>query len=116
MYFCTKMFLQMQQIFIFSYDSCCSFVNRIIFFFSKLIIFMVCFLRDSQNFFKQTSPLYTSCLFSISSNVRIIDIEYYQGICSPPFAVDDLWYWQISNTLVPLEGTPQKSLFSHTFL
>ena len=37
----------------------------------------------------QCSPLYTLCLFSIPSNVHILDIEYSQGMCSPIFIADD---------------------------
>ena len=33
--------------------------------------------------------LYTSCLFSMSSNVHIVDIECLQGICSHTFVVHD---------------------------
>ena len=61
--FMLKLLLQMQQIFIFSCNSSCSFVKGIIFFFSKLIIFNACSLKDSQNFFIQSSPLYTFRLF-----------------------------------------------------
>lgn len=48
--FMFELFLQMQQIFVFSYDSC-FFVNGIIFFCSKLIIFFGCPFYDSQTFF-----------------------------------------------------------------
>ena len=37
----------------FSYGSSCSFFNNFIFFFLKLIKFIACFLKDSQNFFMQ---------------------------------------------------------------
>ena len=51
------------------------FVNNFIFFFLKLVIFNACFLKDSQNFFIQSLPLYTSCLFSMLLNKDIVDIE-----------------------------------------
>ena len=54
MYLCSN-FLQMWQIFAFSYDLFCSFLDSIIFFFSKLINFIGCFLNDSQNLFIQNS-------------------------------------------------------------
>ena len=92
----------------------------------------------------KSSPLYTSCLYSIPSNVHIVGIEYTQGICPPTFAVNDFsklfwhpsiilikdsrsaqiidgflsdfWHWLNYNVLVSLEGitAPRKSLFSHT--
>ena len=51
------------------------------FFFLKSIISIACSLKDSQNFFMQTLPLYTSCLFSILLNDDIVDIEKLDGIC-----------------------------------
>ena len=47
-------------------------------------------LKDSQNFFMQSSLLY-ACLFSMPSNDHIVDTEYIQGICSPIFVVDDFY-------------------------
>ena len=55
----------------------------------KLIIFIALFLKDSQKFFMRYLPLYTSCLFSVSSNNDILDIEKPDGICSPTFVVGD---------------------------
>ena len=86
-------FWKYTRFFVFSYDSSCSFVSAIIFFFSKLIIFIVHSLKDSQNFFVQSSPN-TSCLFfihhaSTPANVDIMDIDYPQGICSPTVVKDD---------------------------
>ena len=49
----------------------------------------MCSLKDSQNFFMKSLPLYTSCLLSIPSKVHIVEIEYSQGTCSPTFVVDD---------------------------
>ena len=43
-------------------------------FFLKLIIFIACSLKDSQNFFMQSLPLYTSCLFSRLLNNDIVDL------------------------------------------
>ena len=63
----------------------------IAFFFSKLITLIACSLQDSQNVFIQSSPPYTSCLFSIPSNVHTKDTEYPQGICSPTFVMDDYY-------------------------
>ena len=38
----------------------------------------------------QSLPLYTSCLFSMSLNDDIVDIEKADGIFSSTFVVDDL--------------------------
>ena len=57
-------------------------------FFLKLIISVVCSLEDSQSFFMQFLPLYTSCLFSMVLNVNISDIKKPGGTCLPTFVVD----------------------------
>ena len=88
--FIFELALQMLQIFTFSHDSYSLFVNNIISFFSKLIIFIMYSLKDSQKIFMVSSILYTSCLFSIPSRVYIVDTEYLQGICSPIFVVDNI--------------------------
>ena len=44
------------------------------FFFLKLIIFIACSLKNSQNFLIQSLPLYTSCLFSMLLNDDNADI------------------------------------------
>ena len=59
------------------------------FFFLELIIFIACSLKDSQNFFIQSLPLYASCLFSMLLNEDIIDLEKPDGICSLTFVVDE---------------------------
>ena len=71
-----------------SYDSCCSFVNNFIFFF-KLVIFIVCCLKNAQNFIMQSLPQYTSCLFSLLLNDDIVDIEKPDGIYLLTFDVDE---------------------------
>ena len=58
------------------------------FFFLKLIIFITCSLKDSQNIFMQTLPPYRSCLFSMLLNDDIVDTEKPDGICSPTFVAD----------------------------
>ena len=68
-------FTYVQTIFANAANSCCSFVNSAILLFSNCI-FIVCSLKDSQNVFMRYSPLYTSCLFSIPSDVHVIDIEF----------------------------------------
>ena len=45
-------------------------------------------LRFSQNFFMQSLPLYTSCLFSMLLKEDIVDIVKPDRTCSPTFAVD----------------------------
>ena len=57
-------------------------------FFLKLIISIVCSLEDSQKFFMQFLPPYTSCLFSMVLNVNISDTKKPDGICLPTFVVD----------------------------
>ena len=60
-----------------------------LFFCLKLVIFSACSLKDSQNFFIQSLPLYTSCLFSMLLNEDIVHIEKPGGICSLTFVVDE---------------------------
>ena len=50
---------------------------------------MACSLKDSQNFFMQSLPLCTSCLFSTLLNDDIVDIEKPVGICSRTFVEDE---------------------------
>ena len=57
--------------------------------FIKLIIFFTCSLKNSQNFFMQSLPLYTSCLFSEFLNEDIVDIEKPDGICLSTFVVHE---------------------------
>ena len=68
--------------FAFSYDFYCFFINKLIFFFLKLIIFIDCSLNNLQNLFIQSLPLYTSCLFFMLLYEDIVDIEKPDGICS----------------------------------
>ena len=63
-------------------------VNGIILFFVKLIYFIECFIKNSQSFSMQSSPLHTSYLFSILLNVPVGDIEYPR-ICSSILVVDN---------------------------
>ena len=58
------------------------------FFFLNLIHFIACFLKDPKNFFMQSLPLYTSCLYFRSSNDDMVNIEKSNGICSPTFVLD----------------------------
>ena len=58
------------------------------FFFLKLIIFIACSFKDSQNFFIQSWPLYTY-LFSMFLNDDIVDIEKPDGIYSLTSGVDE---------------------------
>ena len=56
----------------------------------KVFIFPSFFcLKDSQNFFMQSSPLYTSALTPIPSNVYIVDNECLQAVYSPTFVLND---------------------------
>ena len=58
------------------------------FFILKLIIFIACSLKDSQNFFMQSLPLCTSCLFPMILNDDIVDAEKSYGICFIAFVAD----------------------------
>ena len=49
----------------------------------------MCSLKDSQNFFIQSLPVYTSFLFYMLLNDDIVDIEKSDGICSLTFDVDE---------------------------
>ena len=112
----------------------------------ELNIFIHALMKIHKKNFVQSLPLYTSCLFSMSLNDNIVDIEKSYGICSlssaeddfsglflhPPLftikdprsawtingALSDLRYWWNSNILLSLEEfiTLQKSLILHTFL
>ena len=81
----TMIFNFTKQIFAFPYDPCSAFVSNFIFF---KIIFIACFLKNPQNFFMQSLPLYTSCLFSMLLSKYIVDIEKLDGICLLTFLVD----------------------------
>ena len=50
---------------------------------------MECCLKDSQNNFMQSLPLYISCLFSMILNDDIVDIEKPDVISSPTFVIDE---------------------------
>ena len=73
------------------------FVNNFIFFVLKLIIFIACSLKNSQNVFIQSLPLYISWLFSMLLNKDIVDIEKPAGICSLTFVVDEFsgLFWHL---------------------
>ena len=58
--------------------------------FLELMVFIACSLKNSENFFIQSLPLYTSCLFSMVLKEDIVDIEKPDGICSHNFVVDDI--------------------------
>ena len=57
-----------------------------IFFYLKLVIFISFSLKHLQNFF---TPLYTTCLFSMSLHEDNIHIEKADGIFSVVFLVDE---------------------------
>ena len=56
--------------------------------FFKLIIFIAYSLKDLQNIFVHSLPLYTLSLFSMLLNDDIVDTEKPDGICSPTFVVN----------------------------
>ena len=86
-YLSSKLSLQTQQNFDFSYDSCCWFVNNFIFFLLKLIISTSCFLKGSPKI--HITILYTSSLFFMFLNNYIVDIERPDEIRSLTLVVDD---------------------------
>ena len=57
--------------------------------FLKLIISIACSLKNLQNFFMQSLPLFATCLFSMLLNDDIGDFKKPNGICSPIFVVDE---------------------------
>ena len=59
----------------FPYDSCCFFINNFVPFYLKLIIFIACSFKDSENFFRQLFHLHTSCLLSMILNDDFVYIE-----------------------------------------
>ena len=88
--FILKYFIKKQlSTFEFWYELGFSFVNNFIFFFLKLFVFIACSLKYPQNFFIESLPLYTSCLFSLLSNDDFVDIEKLEGTCSLTFVVDE---------------------------
>ena len=58
------------------------------FFFLKSIILIVCSLKDTQNVFIQSLPLYASGLFSMLLDEDIVDNEKRDRICSLTFVVN----------------------------
>ena len=59
------------------------------FFFLKIIIFIACSLKYSQNLFIQSLPLLRWYVFSMLPNEDIVDIEKPDGIRLLTFAVDE---------------------------
>ena len=51
-------------------------------------MFIVCYLKDLQNFFIQSLPLYTSCFFFMLLNDDIVDNEKPDAKRSPNFVVN----------------------------
>ena len=72
----------------FSYNSCCSFVNNLIFLFLKLIIFVSCSLKHSQYFFVLCNlELWIHHAYFLCYD-DFEDIEKLDGICLPTVVVD----------------------------
>ena len=57
--------------------------------FFKLIIFIKGCLKNSRNFFIQSLPQYTSCLFYMLLNEDVVDIEKPDEKCWLTFVVDE---------------------------
>ena len=62
------------------------------FFFLKLIVYIVCSVKESENFFMESLPLYILYLFSMLLNGNVVEIEKPDGICSVTF-VEDEFEW-----------------------
>ena len=73
--------------------------------FLKSIVFIACSLKDSQNFFMQSIPLYTSCLFSMSLNDDIADIKKINGICSLTSVEDEFSRLFLHSSIFSIKGT-----------
>ena len=71
----------------------------IISFFLKLIIFMVCSLKDSQNVFMESLNLYTSCFFSMLLNDDILYIIKPDRICLTNLVVDEFSEWFLHQSI-----------------
>ena len=61
----------------------------VFFFFLKLIIFIACSLKYSQNFFMEFWLLHKSCSFYMLQNDDIVDIEKHDRVSSLTFLVDE---------------------------
>ena len=88
--FIFKLFFTIIKLFTLSYEFSCLLVNNFIFFFLKLMIFTECPLKASQNFFIQSIPLHTPCLFSTYLNDDSVDIVKPDRIHSLTYVADDL--------------------------
>ena len=64
-------------------------VNLLVTSFFKIIFSIACSLKNSQNFFMQSLPQYTSCLFSMFLNDDTVDTEKPDGICLPTFFINE---------------------------
>ena len=87
-----KFFFINTTIFAFWHDFCCLFVDEFISFFKKIIISIMCSLKDSQNFFMQSLPLYKSCLFSMLVNGDIGDLMEYVYLLLLQINFQDYFY------------------------
>ena len=69
------------------------------------MIFIACSLKDSQNFFAQSLPLYTSGLFSMLLNNDIVDIEKVDGISSFTFVVNYVLRLFLHSSIFSIKNT-----------
>ena len=102
--FIFSMFILYSWYFVFSHDSCYSFVNNFMFFLFKmnftslrpfLSIFMQC---NPAAFFMESLPLYIWFIISTSLNNNIVDIQKLYGIFPPTFDVNNFsgLFWHSS--------------------
>ena len=65
------------------------FITLLFFRLIKLIIFIACSLKDSQNLFIKSLPLNTLSFFYMLLNDDIVETQEPDGICSPTFVVNE---------------------------
>ena len=82
-------FLQICQVFAVRMIPAALLLTILIFFFLKLTAYIGRFLKNSQNFFIQSLPLYTSCLFSMLLNEHIVESEKPDEVCLLTFVPDE---------------------------
>ena len=79
--------------------------NGVICFFSRLVVLITCSFKDAKNVFMRSLLLYTSCLFSMSSNVHIVEIGDLDGICSFAFSFVGFIYFFLKKFKIFINNT-----------
>lgn len=63
----------------------------------------MCSLKDSENLFMQSLPLYATCLFSIHLNDDIVNNQKSDGISLATFSVDEFSGLFLLPSVFPIE-------------